>query len=403
MSIFTKSRASFANAKQLRSQVARWSCKFAQIVLFGMMVNADQAYAKITLEGTAEEKAELQKAIDEAKSSSAATKTLYTSLEARPQNVVIKFGANKDIAVANTGSMEVIIDKTKLAKMTQVGTGQALEQMTLKYVIVHEALGHIENKLAGKSWGEPAAMATTNQLRKDDKSATRTKYIEVNDGKATIPFSDGSKIDITEALKAPSAGKGKAFAEITEQARIAFRGVQDANSSMFKLDLAQSTPSSMKLLFDGGTSRFVEINGLSLSLGQIAEDPLLPGINLEGSNFGMEFANFIWNGSDTGTNILSMLDPSRTLSGSIGFASSDEFEFDIVGDFGWENALFDNGYAVEHLVGSMKRDADNVWIGSASLSGIKFAVVPEPGTISILLLGLLLLVAASRCSLRRIR
>lgn len=390
MSIFTKSRASL-------------TCrKLAQIVLLGMIVNADQAYAKITLDGTAKEKAELQKAIDEAKASSVATKDLYTSLEARPQNVVIKFGANKDIAVADTGSLEVVIDKTKLAKMTQIGAGKALEQMTLKYVIVHEALGHIENKLAGKSWGEPAAMATTNQLRKDDSSATRSKYIETIGGKVTIPFSDGSKIDITEALKAPSAGKGKSFAKITEQASIAFSGVQDTSSSMFKLDLTQSKPSSMNLLFDDGSSRSVTINGLALTIGQIAEDSLLPGINLEGSNFGMEFANFLWNGSDTGSNILSMLDPSRTLSGNIGFTSSDEFQFDIVGDFGWGNSLFDNGYAVEHLMGSMKRDTDNVWIGSASLSGIKFAVVPEPGTVSILLFGLLLLAAARRCSLLRI-
>lgn len=365
-------------------------CSFPciSLVMSLLILNAGPAWAKITLQGTAAEKTELQQAIDDAKNSSPATKALYEALEARAETVVVKYGPNIDIAVANTATLEVTIDQTKLAKFDQIGAGQAKEQITLKYVIVHEALGHILNKLQGKPFGEPAAMATTNQLRKDDKSATRTKYVEESGGKTTIPFSDGSAIDLTRAFEAPSGGTGKPFVGITENVgSINLTGTQDTGAPEFKLTIAQSGTSRMALGFGDGSSTTVDINNLGATFIQIPEDPLLPGINLEGIDFGMDFSSFNWYGSDTGSNFLGMIDPSRTMSGKISFLDDNTFVFNIVGDFLWSNALFDNGYAVEYLSGMMQRGTDNTWIGTASLTGVKYAI-PEPGTLYSLILGL---------------
>lgn len=366
--------------------------KALAMFVFGCVISIS-ANAKIDIQGTDAEKTEIQKAIDDMKASSSATKKLYEELEARSETVVIKYGPDElnDIATANTRTNVVIIDKSRLDKLKQIGTGKALEQLTLPYVIVHEALGHILNHLKGQPAGEAAAMATTNQARIDNKSTERSEYTKVVGGKLTVPFKDGSSVDTTDALKSPAGGTGKASKLVGEEgAGIKISGSPSSSGNSISVALAGPAPVSFK--FEDGSTQDVNLTGLSL----LFQNSLSTGeFTLEGNLYNTDvvlaFDSFYLDGKQSGTNILKMWDPTRNMVGHWEFAPDLlSFSFYLSGDFLWQNDLFANGYAGETLTGTMTALQGGGWDGTATLAGVKAYSVPEPPTIAMVILAALL-------------
>ncbi|MBV2182955.1 MAG: hypothetical protein KUL88_00210 [Rhizobium sp.] len=362
------------------------------ILMFGCIISIS-VNAKIDIKGTDAEKAEIQKAIDDMKASSPATKKLYEELEARSETVVIKFGADElnDIATANTKTNVVIIDKSRLDKLKLIGTGKALEQMTLPYVIVHEALGHILNNLKGQPAGEAAAMATTNQARIDNKSIERSEYLKVVDGKLTVPFKDGSSVDTTDALKSPAGGTGKA-SKLVGQEGVDIKISGSPSSSGDSISVALASPAPVRFSFEDGSTQYVNLTRLSL----LFQNSLDTGeFTLEGNLYNTDiilaFDSFNLDDGKTGTNILKMWDPTRNMVGHWEFSPDLlSFSFYLSGDFLWQNDLFSNGYAGETLAGTMTALQGGGWNGIATLAGVKAYAVAEPPTLAMLILAVLL-------------
>ena len=173
---------------------------FASALLIN--VTALTVQAKIEVSGTAAQQKAINDAIERIKKGSAEGKKCFEALEKHAKTVKISFGQTSDIATANSGNLEVKLNKTAIDCLKQInnndGKGQALDASSLDLIIVHEALGHLHNFVKGGKWGEPEAMAKTNKVRKDLGLPTRTSYARIDgDGNVVADFSDGSKLDAT--------------------------------------------------------------------------------------------------------------------------------------------------------------------------------------------------------------
>ena len=356
------------------------------------------AWAKITIEGTDEEKKQIQKAIDDIKKSSPKGKNLFNELQARPENVVIHFGKTSDLATAD--SNEVILNKAALNCLKQInkpgGGGKALEASSLGHTIAHEALGHTLNLLKGKPNGEAVATAVENMIRMDQGLPLQTALSEEKGGKSLIPFSDGSKVDVTDALRKATStpgGKSNPKLRIQENAFVRlFAGLDDQGLVNMSLDPAAGTQQlALDLAEFGGGVELVNLVSFNALLAQSAESP---EFNLEVSNISMAFDSFILGGQPTGTNSVNMIFPYRTSIGNWDFTNSGEnFSFAFSGDFLWTNqynqSFLEDGYIRQSFSGMMAATSDREWSGSATVEGGMYAPVPEPSTLVLLSFGLL--------------
>ena len=362
------------------------------------------SWAKIEIQGTAEEKAEIQKAIDDMKGLSPTAKKLYEQLEAESTTVTIKFGNVPDIGGASTDNKSVVLSKAAIATIKQIdkpgGGGQAGEEATLKFILAHEALGHILQGLRKNPSGngEDVAVAFENILHAEAKSTKRTKYYEKVDKKDTIPYADGSRVDITDALKASPTSTGKQpFARIDQTGSLSLSGSRNADGS---IGIGLNPGAGVQHLtldtseFGGGIDT-VPILGFLATLRNSLLDPLSNDFPLVVTDFTLMFDSFpLGSAGQTGLNLLQMISASRTPIGDWDFTSDGSFTFEFAGDFLWDNALFDLsnnvGYALESFTGAFNASGPNSLLGIALVEGGKYgpSSVPEPPSLLLVLCGM---------------
>jgi hypothetical protein len=384
----------------------------AAAFVFLLLSGTRESSGKIVLQGTADEMKQLQQAIDDMKAASPTGKKLYDALVALPQSVTIKFGDVPDIGGASDDGKSIVLNKAALSAVKQIdapgGGGKALEESSLKYVLGHEALGHIlPNLLKSRAGhGEDVAVRTENILHSESGSATRTKYYERVGNKDTIPFSDGSRLDITDAEKSSHTSGGKQpYARAQEDAKLSLSATVNADGSVsLRLDPGAG---SQHITLDthefGGGILSVPLLGFSATLQNSLADQPDNLFNLVVTDFSMKFDSFALGSSGvTGVNTIDMIEPSRTPIGSWDFSAGAPFSFQFSGDFLWHNALFDSvndfGYVLDSFTGSLSPTGAGL-LGDAVVEGAKYGV-PEPHSSVLACSGLLALAAARAWGLR---
>lgn len=220
---------------------------FAIVLCIGLSVPSE---ATIIREGTDEEQIELQKIIDEYRNGSAQAQAIITALESEETGTVtVRFGNTIDIATADTVNKVITIDKAAVAAMKQIdkpgGGGKALEQVSMPYVFGHEALhilnpGHTEDQIVGKN----------NEVRIEKGSSKRTKYgVDQEGGLIVLPFDDGSKVDLTDALKVNAGNAGLPGMAIFQEANSLNLAASQQESGAIELTLDSSAGDQYMTLY----------------------------------------------------------------------------------------------------------------------------------------------------------
>ncbi len=376
---------------------------FAHALIVAQIV-APPAWAGITIAGTDAEKQEIQQAIDNLKNTSATAKSLFDELEARPESVTIRFGKTSDLATAD--SSEVILNKEALQCLKQIGEGKALEASSLGHTIAHEALGHTLGILKGlpeSKRGEAAAVGVENKIRQEQGLPKQVKT-ESKDGRETILFSDGSRLDVTDALEKSRTGflriQGDAVlalsASLNDQGFVNLTLDPNAGTQQLALDLARF----------GGDAEFVTLLSLTADLTSSTESE---DFNLEVVSLSLVFDSFLLGGEPTGTNFIDFLLPERTSIGNWDFSGGgQDFSFEFAGDFLWSNQLFQNlkedGYVLQSFAGAMAARSGTEWAGTATVAGGMYGPgpIPEPSTLTLLGIGTLGLLGYARRRRKRV-
>jgi hypothetical protein len=368
--------------------------------------------AKIIVEGNAQEKQEIRQAINLIKQQSAKAKQLFDELESRKERVTIRFDNNaKDTArafIKGSGEAkknEVVLNKSRIDKFKQInnaqGGGKALEQFDLKYIIAHEALGHILNALKFgvphvKKYDEDAAVATVNMIQVEAKSVERTAYTKITgqgkDKKLTVPFADGSSVDVTDAYNmGTEETKGQKLFEVIQEGTLNLKAdLDNSNPDTINLSLNPLANSSTFDIFLpnelGSAVQTVNVLDFKATLTHATE--ITVGLNLVVTDFELLFSSFNLEGNPTGINKLELVNPWQTPIGTWDYSNSlTNFSFNFSGEFLLSNSLVSNDIAFENIAGSMINSGDS-WTSIGNLEGIKFTrpnSVPEPS----LLFGLL--------------
>jgi len=354
------------------------------VILMGLCTVVAQA--TIMVQGTDEEKAAINAAMEEIKKNSATAQAILDDLD-KPEtgDVVIKFGDTSDIATATSPPPTITLDKAAIAKMKQVGEGKALEQFSLPYLIIHEAW-HILHP----DQSEDQTVAKVNEVRGERQSSKRLKYEpDIVDRRLYLPFDDNSKVDLTDALKTGSGGT-KAV-DFWQSAGLSLSGTSMAEGG-FELSLSGGAPQAMTLTLPpvyGGSSLIVELLNLSAMLQPSVSDDF----SLSVSVFEMTFGSFDLDGQQTGLNFVSFYLDHQTPYGDWTYTGEEvAFTFDFAGDLGWSNDLFSSDFAMayEHLTGTMWPTLEG-WTGEGILTGVKFGPIPEPASLAFITAGALLL------------
>jgi hypothetical protein len=359
--------------------------------------------AGLVYEGTPEEQAELKKIVDDIKTNwPADAKKILDDLDKKkddkgnPVDVKIKFGPTPDIATGDPTKNEIVLNKDAINKMKQInnpaGNGKALEQFSKPYLILHEGL-HVLGNL-----NENDVVSKVNVIQEANGSSKRKKYeADSEDGKVTLPFDDGSKVDLTEALKEPKKeGETKKSVDTGQKAEELKMKAEQTNDT-FRMSLdpgAGNQTMNLRTPFEfGGKSLDVSLLNLTANLFQAPGNTEFP---LAVEDFSLSFGSFLYNGQATGINTLDLILAGRTPYGYWDYQPGDTaFSFDFSGDFLWNNDLFGQlvtqGYAVEVLKGSFYLE-NGQWLGTCDLEGVKFGPntipAPAPGMLSLLGVGL---------------
>lgn len=361
-----------------------------------LWLGATAARAELDIQGSDAEKKLINDAIVEIQKDSPTAKSVIDGLKAPGiGKVVVKIGNSADVATADTVNKVITLDNEAIKKFKLVGTGKALEQSTLPYILVHEGW-HILHP----GDDENATVTAINKVQTERKSATRTSYApDTVNGRLLLPFSDGSKVDLTDALKA--AGPGGAVGKFIETASgLALGGTPDPSGGI-RLSLVAGTDPTLALQLPtelGGGVRSLRIYSLDATL----RPAIGTDFPLTVTEFGMSFEPFEIGGVSTGLNSLGLYFDHQTPYGtwSLSAGVHEAFTFDFSGDLEWSNALFDfatGGIAVERLAGTMAYLPDSdTWRGQADLDGLKFGPVPEPSALGLLVAGLLGLAVVRR-------
>lgn len=372
-------------------------------VVSAALLAMPSARAELDIQGTPEQKKLIDDAIAEIQKDSPTAKAIIDELKGdKIGKVVVKIGDTADVATANPTTKVITIDAAAIAKFKQVGSGKALEQSSVGYILLHEGWHVLRPRKKGEDAGddENKTVSKINEVQTERKSATRGSYSpDSSDGRLLIPFSDGSKLDVTDAFKssAASAPVGK-FVEMPSTLQV--KADRTPNGEIH-LTLAGEAPQFMTMELPpeaGGGSRTLQIFALdALLVHETGTD-----FPLTVCEFGLDFASFDLLGRSTGANHLGLYFDHQTPFGTWDLPSAGDgsFAFDFAGDLGWSSDLFDfetGGIAVERLTGTMTTFGDGHWQGLATLEGLKFApVIPEPATWLLTVAGLAMLAMRKR-------
>jgi len=354
------------------------------VFFLGFQVFPSNSFATIKYEGTATEITELQAAVEAFVKDSLKAQAIIDNLKkASTGEVKIKFGDTIDIAIADKTNKVITIDKKAVEKMKQVGTGKALEQFSVPYLIGHEAW-HILNP----SHTENQTVSKINEIRVEKKSSKRTRYTPVKkDKKLLLPFDDKSSVDVTEALKTGTGGSPAIdIWQESNEINLVGTGTLDSGLALSLDPLASQHYLDLELP-DGDIQ--LQLKELNFTLFNVEDTDF----NLSINDFHMEFESFDYFGNYTGTNIIDLYLPHQTPYGSWLASTTGNISFDFSGDLGWENSLF-SGLAIEAINNAnISFDAaEQEWFGTADLVGVKFAPIPEPSTYLLFGAGLILII-----------
>lgn len=371
--------------------------------------------AEIVLEGTAEEKAELQSMIDSLSFRSMTAASAYAELEARPEKVKISFGKTKFGGEATYADRRVVLDKDIIGcikfKDSIGGNDGAEAAMALDLILAHEALGHQLNHLLNLDSSENGAMGLMNLIRDEIGVVRRLTYPDKDSGIWVSKFSDGSFADFTPARRKSNKLKtggnpNKTSGLIETSGTIQLVGTSGLGGS---IDLGLDPASGVQTVtLDGseyGSSiQTIELSQLDATL--VGSTAVFDAPNLMIDSLDMAFGEFLLeNGLTSGLNTANMFEPGVNAAGDWDYLGGlTDFNFDLSADLLLTNGLFqlegDDGIASSRLTGLMQYDSGSgTWLGTATLDGGLFVrAVPEPSTMVIIGLTLAMLAGKRRRS-----